>query len=220
MKRLKVLLIIYQIFLLIKQVEAKEIMDRCIEYLDSKSYVRAIDDSKAHLKKDKWNAEAYSCLSIAYYLKGNREYALKKLKEAEETIPSEYIEKIHDLLWKYLPELLAEKEFIDNYTLKGGACILRNLTSIKGSGLIEIGFFYNPDKDITDRHLRAFKCEKEKDCIIIDHICPQCILREREVLLIIEDFEIKEVKRMDKNSDLSKNIRYIRKILSLQKEEL
>lgn len=194
-------------------------MDKCTEYIDSKAYNKAIEYSKAYLKKDKWNAEAYSCLSIAYYLKGNKEYALKKLKEAEETIPLESVEKIHDLLWEYSPELLAEKEYIDSYTLKGGACIIRNLASINGSGLLEIGFFYNPDKFITDRHLRAYKCKTDnKDCMIIDHICPKCELKEREILLTIEHFEIKDIKKMNKNLDLSRNIRYIKKILELQKE--
>lgn len=222
MKRLKILLVLYQLIILfLEPVQARDILDRCIKHINSREFNSAVDDAKTYLKKDKWNAEAHSCLSIAYYLKGNKQYALKKLKEAEETIPLESVEKIHDLLWEYLPELLAEKEFVDNYTLKGGACILRNLTSIDGSGILEIGVFYNPDKDTTDRHLRAYKCGiDEKDCIMIDHICPKCVLKEKEVLLTIKDFEIKDIKKMDKGLDLLRNIRYIKKILELQKGRL
>jgi hypothetical protein len=113
-----------------------------------------IEESRLILKKDRWDPIAYSCLSMAYsyYLKGNKYYAFKKLKDAEESIPSEMIEKIHDVIWTHLPELLAEKEFKDNYTLKGGACILRNLLSIDGTGIVIIGKYYNPDTNKIDRH--------------------------------------------------------------------
>lgn len=204
---------------LIKAFASGYTIDGCIRLIESKKYDSAIEESKMILRIDKWNPDAYSCLSMAYYLKGNRYYAFKKLKEAEEEIPTEMVERIHDIVWNYLPELVADKEFRDNYTMKGGACILRNLSSIDGNGTVLIGKYYNPDTGKTERHLRSYRCQDGDldKCAGIDHVCPRCELKEQEAILIIKEFKIVETKKVDMKIDISRNIRYIRRILELQK---
>lgn len=191
----------------------------CFNLIKSGKFEAVISDSKSILKNDRWNADAYACITMAYYFSDKKYLAMKKLKEAEETIPKEDVDKIHNKIWTYLPELLAEKEYRDNYTLSGGACILRNVTSIDGTGYLIIGRYFNPYNSSTTRHLRAYKCNPEmQGCKEIDHVCPDCRLMEEEAKVIIKDYKIVEIKKF-KNVELSRNIRYIGKILELEQRK-
>jgi len=54
-------------------------------------------------------------------------------------------------------------------------------------------------------------------CKEIDHVCPDCKLKEEEAKVIIKDHRIVEIKKF-KNVELSRNIRYIGKILELEQQ--
>jgi|GEM_PF-6998087 len=191
---------------------------QCYELIRLGRAESVISDSKSIIRQDRWNADAHACLAIAYYLSGRVYMAIKKLREAEDSIPKEIVDKIHDRIWTYAPELLAEKEYRDNYTLSGGACILRNVTSLEGTGYLMIGNYFNPYNSSTARHLRAYKCNPEmQGCKEIDHVCPDCKLKEEEAKVIIKDYRIVEIKKF-KDVELSRNIRYISKLLELDRK--
>jgi hypothetical protein len=69
-------------------------------------------------------------------------------------------------------------------------------------------------------HLRSLKCKKENlhKCIEIDYTCPKCKLKEKEAEILIKDFKITLIKRENEKIDISRNIRYIEKILELQEK--
>ncbi len=189
----------------------------CFNLIKSGKHDAVISDSKSILKEDSWNADANACLVMAYYLSDRKFFALKKIKEIEESLPKEVIDKIHDKIWNDVPELLAEKEYKNNYTISGGACILRNVTSLDGTGYLMIGNYFNPFNSSISRHLRAYKCNSEmQGCKEIDHVCPDCAMKEEEAKVIIKDYRIAEIKKF-KNVELSRNIRYISKILELER---
>ncbi len=190
----------------------------CFELIKSDKYDVIIRDAKTILKKDSWDVDANACLIMAYYLSNRKFFAMKKINEIEESLPKEVIDEIHDKIWSDAPELLAEKEYKDNYTISGGACILRNVTSLNGTGYLIIGNYFNPFDSSVGRHLRAYKCSSEmQGCKEIDHVCPDCKLREEEAKVIIKDYRIVEIKKF-KNVELSRNIRYISKILELEQK--
>ncbi|MFZ6007684.1 MAG: hypothetical protein ACOYU2_08530 [Nitrospirota bacterium] len=190
----------------------------CFNLIKSGKHDTVISDAKSILKEDSWNADANACLVMAYYLSDRKFFAMKKIKEIEEYLPKEVIDKIHDRIWNDVPELLAEKEYKNNYTISGGACILRNVTSVDGTGYIMIGNYFNPFDSSISRHLRAYKCNSEmQGCKEIDHVCPDCKLKEEEAKVIIRDYRIVEIKKF-RNVELSRNIRYISKILELEQK--
>lgn len=190
----------------------------CFDLIKSNKYDSVISDAKTILKKDSWNADANACLVMAYYLSNRKFFAMKKMREIEDSLPKEVIDDIHNKIWKDVPELLAEKEYKDNYTISGGACILRNVTSLDGTGYLIIGDYFNPSDSSTGRHLRAYKCNSEMQaCKEIDHVCPACKPREEEAKVIIKDYRIVEINKL-KNIELSRNIRYIEKILELEQK--
>jgi hypothetical protein len=189
----------------------------CFYLIKSGRHDTVIRDSKSILKEDSWNADANACLVMAYYLSDRKFFAMKKIREIEESLPKEVIDEIHDKIWNDVPELLAEKEYRNNYTISGGACILRNVTSLDGTGYIMIGNYFNPFNSSISRHLRAYKCNSEmQGCKEIDHVCPDCKLKEEEAKVIVKDYRIVEIKKF-KDVELSRNIRYISKILELER---
>ncbi|MEW6740949.1 MAG: hypothetical protein AB1325_13740 [Nitrospirota bacterium] len=191
----------------------------CFNLIKSGKHDTVISDAKSILKEDSWNADANACLVMAYYLSDRKFFAMKKIKEIEESLPKEVIDEIHDKIWNDVPELLAEKEYRNNYTISGGACILRNVASLDGTGYIMIGSYFNPFDSSISRHLRAYKCNSEmQGCKEIDHVCPDCKLREEEAKVIIKDYRIVEIKKL-KNVELSRNIKYISKILELEQKD-
>lgn len=192
--------------------------EECFSLIKSGRYDAVIADAKVMLKKDSWNADANACLVMAYYLSERNFLAMKKLQETEESLPKESIDAIHDKIWNHVPEILAEREYRNNYTISGGACILRNVTSLDGTGYIMIGNYFNPFNSSISRHLRAYKCNSEmQGCKEIDHVCPDCAMKEEEAKVIIKDYRIVEIKKFE-NVELSRNIRYISKILELEQK--
>ncbi len=190
----------------------------CFNLIKSGRHDTVISDSKSILKEDSWNANANACLVMAYYLSDRKFFAMKKIREIEESLPKEVIDEIHDRIWNDVPELLAEKEYRNNYTISGGACILRNVTSLDGMGYLIIGSYFNPFDSSISRHLRAYKCNSEmQGCKEIDHVCPDCKLKEEEAKVIIKDYRIVKIKKL-KDVELSRNIRYISKILELERK--
>ncbi|MCI0468670.1 MAG: ClpXP protease specificity-enhancing factor SspB [Nitrospirae bacterium] len=178
-----------------------------------------IMDSKVILRQDSWNADAASCLVMAYYADNNKYMAFKQWKEAEDGLPKELLDKIHDNVWNYLPELLAEKEHRDNYTTTGGDCILRNITALKGDGYVVIGSFSNPFNSNQNRHLAGYKCsiiESPDNCAAIDLVCPECKLIEPEIEVAISGYSISGIRRLKDAINLSRNLQYIKKILELE----
>lgn len=217
---LSILLAFFSLALLVQNVKAIEWKDstECFNLIKSGKYDAVISGAKMILKEDSWNADANACLAMAYYLSDRKFFAMKKIKEIEESLPKEVIDKIHDKIWNDLPELLAEKEYRSNYTISGGACILRNVTSLDGTGYLMIGSYFNPFDSSISRHLRAYKCNSEmQGCKEIDHVCPDCKLKEEEAKVTIKDYRIVEIKKL-KKVELSRNIRYISKILELEQK--
>ncbi|MEW6117918.1 MAG: hypothetical protein AB1553_13635 [Nitrospirota bacterium] len=191
--------------------------EECFPRLTAGAYDKIIRDSKAILRNNRWNADAHACLAMAYYLKSNTEFALKSLKGAEDTIPKEAIDAIHDKIWMHLPELLAEKEYRDFHAITGGDCILRNVTALDGNGFLILGYFYNPEVQKRIRHIRGNKCDANMDtCSEIDKVCPACTLEESEAVITIRDYKISEVQKLIDNRPIERNIRYIEKILELE----
>lgn len=213
-------LILFSCFFLVQNSHAEwKDSTGCFNLIKSGKQDTVISDAKTILKEDSWNADANACLVMAYYLSGRKFFAMKKINEIEDSLPEEVIDKIHDKIWNDVPELLAEKEYRNNYTISGGACILRNVTSLDGTGYLMIGNYFNPFNLSISRHLRAYKCNSEmQGCKEIDHVCPDCKLKEEEAKMIIKDYRIVEIKKF-KNVELSRNIRYIEKILELESKK-
>jgi hypothetical protein len=178
-------------------------------------YGEVVSLAGSSLSSDRWDVEAQACLAVASYLKGRREWTMKKLREADESLPREVLDKIHDRIWELLPELLAEKEYRDSYAMKGGACILRNLLELRGTGELLIGEFFNPLTATTSRHLRGISPENRE----LDLVCEDCELRKAEARIIIRDYEVKDVRILAEGVELSRNVRYIKKILELEKKK-
>ncbi len=214
-----ILLIFFSCIFLVQNSHAEwKDSKECFDFIKSGKHDVVISDSKSILKKDSWDADANACLVMAYYISGRKFFAMKKINEIEESLPKEVIDKIHDKIWNDVPELLAEKEYKNNYTISGGACILRNLTSLGGTGYLVIGNYFNPFDSSISRHLRAYKCNSEiQGCKEIDHVCPDCKLIEEEAKVIIKDYRIVEINKF-KSVELSRNIRYISKILELEQK--
>lgn len=176
-----------------------------------------IEDAKAVIRGDRWNADANACLVMAYYLSGRKDAAMIKLAEAADSIPKEDVDKIHEILWEYTPEFLAEKEYRDNYTLGGGDCLLRNVTALKGTGFLIIGRFYDPRVSKVVRHITAYKCPAAGDCVDIDLTCQGCALEEGEAVIRVDAYAIAEIQRLIENRPIERNVRYIEKILEMEK---
>lgn len=173
------------------------------------------------IRQEQQNAAAHACIAMAYYLSGKKQLAMKQLQEAIDTLPKKIIDVIHDNIWNYMPEILAEKEYRDNHTLSGGACILKNVTSLNGSGYVIIGEFLNPFNNKTDRHLRGYKCEADwKNCSEVDIVCPECTLQQLEAKVIIGDYRITGLEKIASHVEISRNVRYIAKILELQRQDI
>lgn len=177
---------------------------------------RVISDAKSIIRDDRWNADANACLVMAYYMSNRKDAAIKKLSETADSIPKEQVDKVHDILWDYTPEFLAEKEYRDNYTLEGGDCLLRNVTALKGTGFLIIGRFYDPRVSKVVRHITAYKCPAADDCVDIDLTCQGCALEEGEAVIRVDDYAIVEIQRLIENRPIERNVRYIEKILEIE----
>ncbi|GER93693.1 hypothetical protein A45J_1449 [hot springs metagenome] len=132
------ILIVFFFLAIITEISHAEWKDsfECFNLIKSGKHDTIINDAKNILKEDSWNADANACLVMAYYLSDRKFFAIKRINEIEESFPKEVIDKIHDKIWNNVPELLAEKEYKNNYTISGGACILRNVTSLgRGHGV-------------------------------------------------------------------------------------
>lgn len=190
---------------------ASEIVNNCVSHLLTPKLV--INEALQSLKVNSWNAQAHACIAMAYYKISNPEMALKRLKNAEEQLPYEVLKEIHDTIWHYMPELVALKEFKDGYTLVGGDCLIKNVTALNGSGKLVIGKFYNPNDNLTVRHIRAYKQGKE-----IDFVCPECKLISKELDITVKDYLITELAPLTAVASLRRNLTYIKTILRLQSE--
>lgn len=191
--------------------------NECFAAIKDGSQERVISEAKSVIIDDRWNADASACLVMAYYLSGRKETAIRKLGETADAIPKEQVDKIHDILWDYTPEFLAEKEYRDNYTLEGGDCLLRNVTALKGTGFLIIGRFYDPRVSKVVRHITAYKCPPAGDCVDIDLTCRGCALEEGEAVIRVDDYAIAEIQRLIENRPIERNVRYIEKILEMEK---
>jgi hypothetical protein len=60
----------------------------CFNLIKSGKHDTVIADSKSILKEDSWNADANTCLVMAYYLSDRKFFAMKKIKEIEESLPN------------------------------------------------------------------------------------------------------------------------------------
>ncbi|NTU42402.1 MAG: hypothetical protein HGA78_05000 [Nitrospirales bacterium] len=195
-------------------------MGDCAAMLGEGRYNEAISASRSALRNERWDTDAQACLVIASYLKGRKEWAVRTLKEADDSLPKEVLDGLHDRIWGQLPELLAEKEYKDNFTMKGGSCLLRNVTALKGSGELLIGEFFNPLTSTTNRHARGFRCDgRGENCMETDLVCSDCLPRKEEARIVIRDYEVKDVRILAEGVELSRNVRYIKKILELEKEK-
>ncbi len=173
------------------------------------------------IRQDRWNADAHACLAIAYYLNGHPEFSIRRLKEAEETLPKEAIDAIHDRIWTYLPELLAEKEYRDFSTLSGGDCIIRNVTALEGRGYLVLGYFYNPEVKKRIRHVRGYACNPQSEhCKDLDKVCPACTIQESEAIISIKDYRVTGIQKLIDNRPIERNIKYIEKVLELERGKL
>ncbi len=192
----------------------------CFEQIKAGKQEKLISDAKRMIRQDRWNADAYACLAMAYYRNGNTEFALKSLKVAEDTLPKEVIDSIHDKIWTYRPELLAEKEYKDFYALSGGDCILRNVTALEGNGSLILGYFYNPEVNKRIRHIRAKKyISGTEQCTEIDKVCPKCTIQEAEAIIKIKDYRITDIQKLISSRPIERNVRYIEKILELERNK-
>lgn len=178
---------------------------------------RVISDAKYIIRDDRWNADANACLVMAYYLSDRKDAAMKNLSETAGSIPKEQVDKVHDILWDYTPEFLAEKEYRDNYTLEGGDCLLRNVTALKGTGFLIIGRFYDPHVSKVVRHIMGYKCNQNTGiCEDIDLTCQGCRLEEPEAIVAINDYRISEIQHLMEERHIERNVRYIEKILEIE----
>lgn len=181
---------------------------------------KALDDARARIRQERWNADAYACRAMAYYARGNTEFALKGLKEAEDTLPRETIDGIHDRLWIHQPELLAEKEHRTFSALAGGDCLLRNVAALEGNGALVLGYFFNPEVKERIRHIRALKCGSETErCAEVDTVCPACVLEEKEAVITIKEYRVVAVEQLISDRPIERNLRYIEKILELEQKK-
>ncbi len=189
----------------------------CFALIKNGSEERVISDAKSIIKDDRWNADAQACLVMAYYSSNRRHLATKKLNEAVDTIPKEQVEKIHDILWEFVPEFLAEREYSNNYTINGGDCLLRNVKALKGNGLIIIGRFYDPKESRAVRHVMGYRCRPNiQKCEDIDLTCPDCTLLEPEAVIVINDFRVADIQHLMSERPISRNIKYIKRILEIE----
>ncbi|MEW5746362.1 MAG: hypothetical protein AB1805_13100 [Nitrospirota bacterium] len=195
--------------------------DECFEQIQGGLQDKVRTDARVRLREDRWNADAYACLAMAQYAAGNPEFALKSLREAEETIPEEAIDGIHDKLWIHQPELLAEKEYKAFSALAGGDCILRNVTALEGDGSLVLGYFFNPETNKRIRHIRAMQCGSSAEhCAEIDKVCPACTIEEKEAIITIRGYRITSVERLMSDRPIERNLRYIEKILELERAKM
>lgn len=194
-------------------------MHECFAGIERGNAEQMVRDARRIIRKERWDADARACLAMAYYRMGKTDFAFRGLKEAEDTIPKESIDVMHDKIWTYLPELLAEKEYKDFHAFAGGDCILRNVTALEGNGTLILGYFYNPETGKRIRHIRAEKCDAGmKPCLEIDKVCPLCRLEEKEAIITIRDYNISSVERLKRDVPIERNMRYIKKILDLEKK--
>lgn len=189
----------------------------CLALIENGKYDRVADNSKSLLSSDRWDADANACLVMAYYLGNRRQYAFKKLTEIADALPEEYVRKIYGILWDYVPELLAEKEYGDNYTINGGDCLLRNVAALKGSGFLIIGRFFDPVESRVVRHVMGYRCSSRSgSCEDIDLTCHGCRLEEPEAVIVIDNYRVSEIQQIMDNRPVARNVRYIQKILDIE----
>lgn len=190
----------------------------CFALISRGGQDEVITRANVDLRVDRWQPEAQACYAMAYYSLGDTERAVKKLREAEETLPKAVMDEINNIVWNSIPELLAEKEYRDNYTVTGGDCMLRNLKAIEGRGFLVIGDYFNPYNSSVARHLRGRKCGADmRDCMDVDLVCPDCALREEGAVIEIRNYHITDVRVIAKGREFGRNIRYIEKVLELQR---
>jgi hypothetical protein len=189
----------------------------CFARIKLGQYEKIINDSKSILSDDRWNADAHACLVMAYYQGDKKQLAIKRLREAADTIPKEHVDRVHDILWDYTPEFLAEREYIENYPINGGDCLLRNVKALKGNGFLIIGRFYDPKESKTVRHITGYRCSNAIDrCSDIDLTCPECELREPEAIIVINDYRISDIQHLLTDRPIIRNVRYINKVLEIE----
>jgi hypothetical protein len=177
----------------------------------------ALSQSKEALGKDRWDARAQACLSLIYYRLGDRFRVMKVLRDAEEQLPQWVIDQIHQHLWIEAPELLAYKEFSDQYTLSGGDCMIKNTSMIDGNGYLIIGDFLNPHTKKVTRHLAAYKCNWQlSNCRESNLICPECTIERPEAVVKVQDYKVIEVYQIEPEL-IERNLRYIKTVLELQR---
>lgn len=177
----------------------------------------ALSKAKRAIRKDRWDADAQTCIVLAYDRLGHPYRAIMKLREIEEQLPQHVIDRIHDLLWQNNPELLARKESLDRFTMSGGDCIIKNTSMIDGYGYLLIGGFYNPLKGQTMRHIASYKCDRSMDyCRERSLICPECILKTPEAVIKVRAYRIEEVYHIGSES-IERNLRYIKAVLELER---
>ncbi len=178
----------------------------------------AIKQSKDALRKDRWDASVQACLALAYYKIGDHYWAMKVLKDAEEHLPQWVINQIHHWLWTESPELLAIKEYSNQYTMSGGDCIIKNTSMIDGNGYLIIGDFFNPHSGQIMRHLASHRCDREfRHCRESNLVCPACRLERPEAVIKVRDYGILEVYPTTP-AIIDRNLRYIKTVLELQRE--
>lgn len=191
--------------------------EECFALMELGRQETIITDSKSILSDDRWNADAHACLIMAYYLSGRNQFAIKRLREAADTIPKEHVDRIHDILWDYTPEFLAEREFAENYPLNGGDCLLRNIKALHGSGFIIIGRFYDPKESKSVRHIRVYRCSFKTDtCEDVDSTCPECDLKEPEAVIVVNNYRVTEIQHILDDRPIIRNVRYIKKLLEIE----
>ncbi|HIJ59429.1 MAG TPA: hypothetical protein HPP56_02265 [Nitrospirae bacterium] len=178
----------------------------------------AISNSKKAIKVNRNDMKAHACLVIAYEISGNSYMAFKVLRDIEDKMSKECIDELHNYLWDISPELLAKKEFTDRYTLSGGDCMIKNTSMIDGYGYLLIGDFLNPSNNTISRHLASFKCNKDfSKCKSSNLVCPECVIVKPELVIKVIDYKIVDLFTIN-HSPMEKNLRYIKKILQMQRE--
>lgn len=191
--------------------------EECLALIERGKYEKVIADSKFLLNEDRWNADANACLVMAYYLGNRKQYALMKLAEISDALPYESVQRIHDILWKYLPEFLAEKEYTSNFTLNGGDCLLRNVKALKGNGFLIIGRFFDPQESRVVRHVTGYRCSSGMEsCEDVDMTCRGCSLEEPEAVIAINDYRVSEIQLLMADRPVARNVRYIQKVLEIE----
>ena len=191
--------------------------DGCFALIKNGHAERVISDAKSIIRDDRWNADAQACLVMAYYSGNRGDLAIKRLNEAVDTIPKEQVKKIHDILWEFVPEFLAEREYNNNYTINGGDCLLRNVKALKGNGLLIIGKFYDNRESKAVRHVMGYQCSPDiQKCKDIDLTCPDCTLMEPEAVIVINGFRVTDIQNLISGRPVTRNIKYIKRILEIE----